>query len=434
MNTALRRALSSGIGAAALIAGSLAAVPFAGATTVTATEFANPSFESPVIATPYENEATSVGAWQVTAGDVDLVSAPTYPVHDGNQALDLNGNVPGQIQQTFTVYPGLHYSVRYWVNTNGYTDWNIDVSSDSVSIANGNGSYSGGGAWQEWGPPDVVPTGTTMTVTLTSLGGTNGGVLLDDFAVTYTDPGPSVSDLAVAANGAKVHLTGTVANAAAGQGDVTGAQYQLSSGPWTGPWVAMGASDGTFDTASEGVYADIALPAHVGSYDVCVRGTDELGFTTDTPVCLTDAFTVNVVASGPIVANTHKSGTINSATDKGVPDFVVDSVAGMVGTVPVGYLNINYKALAPVHFLPGGTTAFVFYSQYGSVDLGGWHSDEVSPTSVQFLTGGFFDQYPRGGFWMNGAGADYSLPASTLSSWAPGVPFDRGYVTVWSAS
>ena len=447
MKHLLRRVATATIGVSAVIAASLASGPLAGATTTTATEFGNPGFEVPVISTGspfyvnYVAPSTGIDHWSVTAGDVDLIVAG-YPVHSGSQALDLNGFTAGTIQQTFAVHPGLHYSVKYWVNTNGGNHWNIDVSSNGLSLANGNGDYSNplssvviDGTWQQWGPGDVVPMGTTMTVTLHSLDSGSGGVVIDDFVVTYADPGPDVSGLAVAANGKYVHLTGTATNGATGQGDVTGAQYRLTRGTYVGPWVPMTASDGTFDEASEGVVADIALPGYVGSYDICVRAVDELGNYTDTPVCLTHAFTVNVVASGPIVANTAKPATINAATDKSTPDFVVDSIAGMVGGVPVGYVNINYKALAPVHFLPGGTTSFVFYYGYDSVDLGAWHSEEVNPTSIQFMNDGGLAGYPRGGFWMNFSGtSQYAIPASSVPSWAPGVPFDRGGVTVWPIS
>jgi hypothetical protein len=439
MKRLLRRVATAGIGVTAVLAASLTAGSFAGATTVTATEFGNPGFESPVISTAspfyvnYAAPSTGIDDWSVTAGDVDLVVAP-YPVHSGSQALDLNGYGPGTITQTFAVHPGLHYSVLYWVNTNGGNDWNIDVSSNGSSLANGNGDYSNppgtvviDGTWQQWGPPDVVPTGTTMTVTLTSLDSGAGGVVLDDFVVSYTDPGPTVSGLVVTSAGAKVHLTGTVANGAIGQGDVTGAQYRLTRGTYVGPWVPMSATDGAFDEQSEGVAADIGLPGYVGSYNIDVRGVDELGYYSDVYGHLTNAFTVNVVASGPIVANTL--ATTNSATDKAMPDFVVDAVAGMVGTVPVGTVDINYKNMTPVHFVPAGTAPYLF-TGYGSTDLYAWHSDVVDAASIQFLAAGMLSQYPRGGFYI-AAPVQYMLPNSTLSQWAPGVPFDRGSVVVW---
>ncbi|HET6818165.1 MAG TPA: DUF642 domain-containing protein [Mycobacteriales bacterium] len=441
MRHLLKRVVTTGIGVSAVILASVTAGTGAGATTLTATEFGNPGFESPVISTAspfyvnYAAPSTAIDHWTVTAGDVDLV-VPTYPVHSGAQALDLNGYGPGTIAQTFAVHPGLHYSVKYWVNTNGGNHWNIDVSSNGTSLANGNGDYANplpsvvfDGSWQQWGPPDVVPTGTTMTVTLTSLDSGAGGVVLDDFAVTYTDPGPAVTGLAVASGGAKVHLTGTVANGAIGQGDVTGAQYRLTRGTYVGPWVPMTATDGAFDEASEAVAADIALPRCVGSYNIDVRGVDELGNYSDVYGHLTNAFTVNVVASGPIVANSVMPATINSATDKGEPDYVVDAVAGMVGTVPVGTVDINYKNMTPVHFVPAGTTPYLF-TGYGSTDLYAWHSSVVNAASIQFLAAGMLSQYPRGGFYIS-APTQYMLPTATLSQWAPGVPFDRGSVVVW---
>lgn len=441
MKHVLKRVLTAGIGVGALVSASLVAGPLAAATTVTATEFGDPGFESPAISTaaPYYSNfptSSSIGPWTVTAGDVDLVVAP-YAVHGGLQALDLNGSNPGTIAQTFTVHPGLAYSVTYWVNANGSgSNWTIDVSSNGVSLASGPGHYSGGGAWQQFGPSGMVPTGSTMTVTLASQDSGSDGVILDDFTVTYVDPGPALSGVAVAANGRTVHLTGTASNGALGQGIVTGAQYQLSRGTWTGPWVGMSATDGSFSSATEAITADIPLPPVVGSYNVTVRATDGLGYTSDAPAVLTNAFTVNAVASGPIVANDAK--TINSATDKGSPDYVIDAVAGMVGTVPVGHVDINYThvGLRPQHFVPNGTAPYGFY-HYGtglSVDLNAWVSEDVTASSLQFMGAGALPAFPRGGFYMSTGDTAYLMPVSVQPSWDLGVPFDRGFVTVWTAS
>ena len=147
-----------------------------------------------------------------------------------------------------------------------------------------------------------------------------------------------------------MHLTGTVANGAIGQGDVTGAEYRLIHGTYVGPWVPMAATDGAFDEPSEAVAADIALPRCVGSYNIDVRGLDELGNYSDVYGHLTNAFTVNAIADGNIVA------PLPTVVQVGQPSYTVDIVAGMVGTVPVGTADVNYKLMKKdIVYVPAST-------------------------------------------------------------------------------
>jgi choice-of-anchor C domain-containing protein len=54
-----------------------------------------------------------IGPWQVTSGSVDLIGAGFWQAAEGDQSVDLSGNGPGTIAQTFTTTPGTTYSVTY---------------------------------------------------------------------------------------------------------------------------------------------------------------------------------------------------------------------------------------------------------------------------------------------------------------------------------
>ena len=101
-------------------AGMVGAMAGAGAITAApigaATDLSNGSFETPVIApntfqTFYTGQ--SIGAWKVTAGNVDLSGVGFWQVADGVQSLDLNGNTNGAITQTFSTAPLVTYEVSY---------------------------------------------------------------------------------------------------------------------------------------------------------------------------------------------------------------------------------------------------------------------------------------------------------------------------------
>jgi len=89
--------------------------------------------------------------------------------------------------------------------------------------------------------------------------------------------GPITTNVAVdpnpAAVGTSITVTANVDDTTTGDSNIASAEYSLDNGPWT----AMSASDGVFDEISENVIADFVTPSEPGIYDLCVRGTDELG-------------------------------------------------------------------------------------------------------------------------------------------------------------
>jgi|GEM_PF-1166099 len=74
--------------------------------------------------------STDMTGWTVTAGSVDWIS--TYWVAaDGSRSLDMNGDSPGSIAQTFATVSGDSYFVSFWLAGNpagGPTTKTLDVS------------------------------------------------------------------------------------------------------------------------------------------------------------------------------------------------------------------------------------------------------------------------------------------------------------------
>jgi hypothetical protein len=98
-----------------------------------------------------------------------------------------------------------------------------------------------------------------------------GGAVL---AVTDT-LGPVTSDVLLDPNPATVNtiltVTATVDDTSTGSAIIQSAEFSVNGGPWT----AMTAVDNTFDAVSENVNGSFTATP-VGTYDVCVHGTDAL--------------------------------------------------------------------------------------------------------------------------------------------------------------
>ncbi|MCX4581333.1 choice-of-anchor C family protein [Streptomyces sp. NBC_01571] len=78
--------------------------------------FDDGSFETPTVPPATFQTFTAgqtIGPWQVTSGTADLIGAGYWQAAEGDQSLDLNGNNPGSVSQTFTTVPGTQYTVTY---------------------------------------------------------------------------------------------------------------------------------------------------------------------------------------------------------------------------------------------------------------------------------------------------------------------------------
>lgn len=103
-------------------------------------------------------------------------------------------------------------------------------------------------------------------------------------AFAGTEP-PVVSAVAVSPNsavsGENVTLTATVDDSTTGGSNIQSAEYNIDGGSFS----AMSASDGAFDSPTEGVTTSFAAP-EVGDHQICVRGTDA-NDNVSTEVCAT---------------------------------------------------------------------------------------------------------------------------------------------------
>lgn len=59
----------------------------------------------------------SVTGWTVFSGSVDWING-YWQAQDGTHSIDLAGNQPGAIEQTFATVAGTLYSVNYWLSGN----------------------------------------------------------------------------------------------------------------------------------------------------------------------------------------------------------------------------------------------------------------------------------------------------------------------------
>lgn len=83
---------------------------------VLSTTVDNGGFESPAIAPEVfhtYSAGESIGAWQVVDGSVDIIHDRLWRAAEGEQALNLNGNEPGTVQQTVSTLPLTKYVVTF---------------------------------------------------------------------------------------------------------------------------------------------------------------------------------------------------------------------------------------------------------------------------------------------------------------------------------
>ncbi|MCO5996391.1 choice-of-anchor C family protein [Actinoallomurus rhizosphaericola] len=78
--------------------------------------FSNGGFESPVVpANAFTTFITGdrLGAWKVVSGNVDLVGSGFWQAAEGNQSVDLDGDVSGTIEQSVPTRPGGCYTLTF---------------------------------------------------------------------------------------------------------------------------------------------------------------------------------------------------------------------------------------------------------------------------------------------------------------------------------
>lgn len=184
----------------------------------------NGGFEIPVLTAGFyqtinsTNDDTTTGFdWEVFYGDVDVAHLPVspyilYTAYEGNQVLDLNGDLNGGIRQDFATIAGQIYSLSFAYADNpnvdpgesGPSTANIEVTDvinnsslllDSISHSTSTNGPPASADWKIFSRTFTAASTTTrLTFTSTSGGTPSTGIILDDVevdAVTASVPEPA---------------------------------------------------------------------------------------------------------------------------------------------------------------------------------------------------------------------------------------------------
>jgi choice-of-anchor C domain-containing protein len=171
-----------------------------GAVTAQATPFSNGSFETP--ASPFTQPfttllsgSTAIDSWTVGGNSIDWIGTYWTP-QDGDRSLDMSGNNAGSIAQTFDTILNQQYEVKFWMAGNPAGDPDIKTQNVAAAAANANFTFDLNGydlvnmGWVEKSFL-FTATGTSTTLTFTSLDNTAYGPALDNVSVNAIPIPPS---------------------------------------------------------------------------------------------------------------------------------------------------------------------------------------------------------------------------------------------------
>jgi choice-of-anchor C domain-containing protein len=138
------------------------------------------------------NSSTVINGWTVGGDSIDYIGT-YWNAQDGSRSIDLAGNGPGSISQSFTTVSGQSYHVEFWMAGNpdgGDTLKAIAASGGSVNIQIFNFSTTGhslGDMGWENKFFDFIATGDTTTLTFASNMSGPYGPAIDN--VSVPEPG-----------------------------------------------------------------------------------------------------------------------------------------------------------------------------------------------------------------------------------------------------
>ncbi|MFI5675756.1 choice-of-anchor C family protein [Streptomyces cellulosae] len=135
----------------------------------------------------------SFGPWRVVSGSVDLIGRGYWQAAEGGQSLDLNGNDPGAVSQTFATTPGTAYTVSYSLAGNAIEMPAVKtgkVRIDGQDIQDF--SYdTTGRSLQDMGwvtrQVTFVATGSSTTLSFASTTASASGPVIDNITVSPTE-------------------------------------------------------------------------------------------------------------------------------------------------------------------------------------------------------------------------------------------------------
>jgi Calx-beta domain-containing protein len=283
----------------------------------------------------------------IAGSDNRLYFEPCY--QNGGYGMTFPGStIPDQGDVLYDTWQDWDADVGGWWDANGelsaggpplftladYLNAHPDATIVSSSSGGGVRLFAGGGAgaWDDFqGNADKVIIGVDA-------GLSNITETTYDFEPFIDASAPVVSAVATtpdpASAPATVTLTANVDDSTTGGSTIASAEYRVGLGAWT----PMTATDLAFDQVSEDVQATISGLA-VGTYDVCVRGTDSVGNTSAGTTCTT----AHVLAQPSITI-----GNVGPKVEGNSGNVVVNIPVTLSGP---GALPIN------VHWATGGGTA-----------------------------------------------------------------------------
>jgi choice-of-anchor C domain-containing protein len=167
----------------------------------------NGSFETPEVGTNLVNYTTTFAGWTVTEGSIDILG--NSQAADGDQSVDLNGRVPGRIEQTFDTAEGARYEVRFELSKNHGLNLNSQVARVEVSAGDESEVFTFANNTspidQKWAAHtfEFTADGASTTMCFESLTGDFNGPALDNVEVVRV-----IEDLDMSAGGDVLDLRG----------------------------------------------------------------------------------------------------------------------------------------------------------------------------------------------------------------------------------
>ena len=189
-----------------LVLSAVAAVLLAGS--AQAATIVNGSFEAGInpgaFTTVGAGDSTSITGWTVGGGGVDYIGS-YWNASNGARSVDLSGNAPGSVSQTFATIAGRSYTVTFDLSANpdvgpGLKDFSASADTTTFTTQVGQNGYP-----LSWAPKSFAFTADDGSATLAfSSGAANSswGPALDNVTVTLNAvPEPATWALLIAGFG-----------------------------------------------------------------------------------------------------------------------------------------------------------------------------------------------------------------------------------------
>jgi choice-of-anchor C domain-containing protein len=169
----------------------------------------NGSFESPNSTgiLPISAGDTSLTGWNITSGSIDVISNVFWQAYSGSQSIDLDGNNPGTITQSFATVAGRTYtlSFAYANNPDNSTPTALVTVQDSAATPKllftdpitHTGSQTSAMNYTFFTGTFVADTASSQLTFASTDGGGLSGIALDAVSVTGTAAAPEPGSIAL---------------------------------------------------------------------------------------------------------------------------------------------------------------------------------------------------------------------------------------------